>query len=53
MVAGYELDLHQLYNAVQSHGGFDATISNKCWGKVATKLGIDKTSHTNASFVLR
>ncbi len=53
MFAGYELDLHQLYNAVQNHGGFDATICNKRWGKVATKLGIDKTTHTNASFVLR
>lgn len=50
---GLDLNLHQLYKAVQSHGGFEATISNKCWGKVATKLGIDKSTHTNASFVLK
>ncbi|KAK9908321.1 hypothetical protein WJX75_005988 [Coccomyxa subellipsoidea] len=53
LICGVDLNLHQLYKAVQSHGGFEATISNKCWGKVATKLGIDKSTHTNASFVLK
>ncbi len=51
--AGVDLNLQQLYKVVQTHGGFEATISNKCWGKVATKLGIDKSAHTNASFVLK
>lgn len=51
--AGVDLNLQQLYKAVQTHGGFEATISNKCWGKVAKKLGIDKSAHTNASFVLK
>ncbi|CAL5229957.1 g13386 [Coccomyxa viridis] len=52
-VAGRDLNLKQLYRAVQSFGGFASCVANRSFAKVTTKLGIDKTAMTNASFLLR
>ena len=38
---------------MQEHGGFDAAVAKKRWGRVAKKLGIDVASITNAGWVLR
>ena len=52
-LAGRDLNLKQLYKAVQSFGGFASCVASRSFAKVTTKLGIDKTAMTNASFLLR
>ena len=38
---------------VQQHGGFDAAVAKKRWGKIAKRMGVDMAAITNAGFVLR
>lgn len=51
--AGRELNLRQLYDGVQQSGGFEAAVSNKKFGRIAAKLGIDMTAATNAAYLLK
>ena len=51
--AGRELDVRKLYEAVQQSGGFEAAVSNKKFGRIAVKLGIDMTAATNAAYLLK
>eukprot|EP00854_Cymbomonas_tetramitiformis_P007771 gene7771-9237_t len=50
--AGLELDLHQLYDAVEKRGGSQRVTNSKRWKEVSRVLKISDSS-TNASFALR
>lgn len=51
--AGRELDLRRFHEAIEECGGFDAAVSNKKFGRIAVKLGIDLAVATNAAYLLK
>ena len=51
--AGRELDLRRFNEAIEECGGFDAAVSNKKFGRIAVKLGIDLAVATNAAYLLK
>ena len=52
-LAGRELDLRRFHEAIEECGGFDAAVSNKKFGRIAVKLGIDLAVATNAAYLLK
>ena len=52
-LAGRELDLRRFHEAIEEYGGFDAAVSNKKFGRIAVKLGIDLAVATNAAYLLK
>ena len=52
-LAGKELDLRRFHEAIEECGGFDAAVTNKKFGRIAVKLGIDLAVATNAAYLLK
>ncbi|CAL0320666.1 unnamed protein product [Lupinus luteus] len=52
IIGGRELDLHRLFVAVTSRGGFEKIIKERKWKEVTIVFNFPSTA-TNASFVLR
>lgn len=53
LIAGKELDLRRFHEAIEECGGFDAAVTNKKFGRIAVKLGIDLAVATNAAYLLK
>ena len=52
-LAGKELDVRRFHEAIEECGGFDAAVTNKKFGRIAVKLGIDLAVATNAAYLLK
>ena len=45
--------MRRFHEAIEECGGFHAAVSNKKFGRIAVKLGIDLAVATNAAYLLK